>query len=86
MSGKARKPRAKNFAPYQRYLENRDLLTKHLNATEIAYALTVCVLSDSRVKAASQKRVDAILTKADSFTKADFSVEKVETCLRLGEF
>jgi hypothetical protein len=34
------------FEPFKRYLENRDALTKHVAATDLAYALAVCDMSD----------------------------------------
>jgi hypothetical protein len=64
---------AEDFAPFRKYVENADLLTKHLTATEVAYALAVATLSDQRVK--SEKPGGA--AKADSFTDADFAVGKV---------
>jgi hypothetical protein len=70
----ARRPNATNFLPFKRYMENRELLTKHLNGTDIAYALAVCVLSDKRIKAANSSSVRKAAKKADSFTKADFAV------------
>lgn len=78
MAEKARIPVATKFGPFQRYLENRDLITKHLNATQVAFGIAVCLLGDTRVRAASEKRVLAISKKADSYTQADFGIDKIE--------
>jgi hypothetical protein len=62
------------FAPFKRYQENREALTKHINATEIAYALAVCTLGDPRVKEINP----STFREASSFSKADFGVKSVK--------
>jgi hypothetical protein len=60
------------FEPFKRYLENRDALTKHIAATDLAYALAVCDMSDNRLKG-----TDSIESKkATSYSNADFGVGK----------
>jgi hypothetical protein len=71
------------FVPFKRYLENRDSLTKHITATELAYALAVCTLSDNRLEAVDPITLKGtadpiILKEADSFSKADFGVRSVK--------
>ncbi|WP_146006670.1 hypothetical protein [Bradyrhizobium forestalis] len=62
------------FVPFRRYQENREALTKHIRATDIAYALTVCTLSDLRFKASEPARLE----RAETFSKADFGVRKIK--------
>ena len=62
------------FVPFRRYLENRDALTKHMSATELAYALAVCTLSDNRLKGIEKIAPD----KVSSFSQADFGVKSIK--------
>lgn len=65
---------AEEFPPFKRYQENRDALTKHNRATDMAYALAVCTLVDPRVKASEP----VSLMPAKNFSKADFGIRSIQ--------
>ncbi len=65
---------AEKFDPLRRFLDNRDALTKHISATELAYALAVCTLSDNRLKGTERSAFD----KVTNYSAADFGVKSIK--------
>ena len=72
------------FAPYSRFIENMTLTTKHLSATETAYALAVATFSDPKIKGERITDSSNLKLITNSYTRADLSVSVVEPTRQWG--
>ena len=63
-----------DFAPFAKFMENKDLLTKHLMASELAFGLAVASLADTELQGSKINDPKIVARRPDSYTDADLSV------------
>jgi hypothetical protein len=61
------------FAPFKSYIENRDALSKHIGATDLAYALAISTFGDRRLEGVEKAREASI-----NYSRADFGRPNAE--------